>query len=148
MATKCARPRSSCCTLPCVCLQRPAHRSTGFQVTSRNAPRSPVLAVLRSVLRLHRTTLPPPLRTLGDEFLREEFRRHHAANASTAQWGAFVREWQRYASQLRGEATAPMARSGELDAETRAALSPEQRAQLDRLRAETERLRGHGGQEP
>jgi hypothetical protein len=131
-----------------MCLQRPAHRSTSLHVTSSNAPRSPVLAALRSVLRLHRTTLPPPLRSLGDEFLREEFRRHHAANASSAQWGAFVTEWQRYASQLRGEATAPMARSGELDAETRAALSPEQRAQLDRLRAETERLREQSGQDP
>jgi len=59
-----------------------------------------------------------------------------------------VTEGQRYASQLRGEATAPMARSGELDAETRAALSPEQRAQLDRLRAETERLREQSGQDP
>ena len=106
---------------------------------------SVVLAVLRDVLRVHRLKLPPPMRQLGDDFLREEFRRHRAAGTTRAQWVAFVREWQRYVQQLRGEATAASARSGELDAETRAALSSEQRAQLERLREETQRLRGLAG---
>ena len=48
------------------------------------------------------------------------------------------------AMQLRGEATAASARSGELDPETLAALSPEQRKQLEQLRLETQRLRGVG----
>ena len=110
--------------------------------------RSAVLAVLRDVLRLHRSKLPPPMRQLGDDFLREEFRRHRAASTTREQWAVFVREWRRYVQQLRGEATTASARSGELDAETRAALSPEQRAQLERLREETQRLRGLAGSEP
>ena len=81
--------------IPCV----PSHGSAGSACEVFHVRRSPVLAAMRGVLRLHRTTLPPPLRVLGDDFLREEFRRHVAANATREQWREFVTEWERYTKQ-------------------------------------------------
>lgn len=51
----------------------------------------------KTVLRLHRG-LPVEMRTLGDEYVREEFRRHKRANSEEAK--TFVTEWTRYAVEL------------------------------------------------
>lgn len=57
----------------------------------------------RRLLRLHRS-LPPALRDLGDRYVKEEFRRHKAAEPAEAQ--RFLREWEasvrRPAGQGRG----------------------------------------------
>ncbi|NXW74362.1 SDHF3 factor, partial [Hirundo rustica] len=45
----------------------------------------------RRLLRLHRS-LPPALRDLGDRYVKEEFRRHKAAEPAEAQ--RFLREWE------------------------------------------------------
>ena len=79
----------------------PGYGFAGIACITFHVWRSPVLAAMRGVLRLHRTTLPPPLRVLGDDFLREEFRRHAAANATREQWREFVAEWERYTKQAR-----------------------------------------------
>ncbi|NWU97788.1 SDHF3 factor, partial [Upupa epops] len=45
----------------------------------------------RRILRLHRA-LPAALRALGDRYVREEFRKHKAAQPAEAQ--RFLREWE------------------------------------------------------
>lgn len=51
----------------------------------------------RRLLQLHRS-LPPALRDLGDRYVKEEFRRHKAAEPAEAQ--RFLREWEASARRL------------------------------------------------
>ncbi|NXN99299.1 SDHF3 factor, partial [Rhinopomastus cyanomelas] len=50
-----------------------------------------VRALYRRILRLHRA-LPAALRALGDRYVREEFRKHKAAQPAEVQ--RFLREWE------------------------------------------------------
>jgi hypothetical protein len=92
------------------------------------------LALYRRILRLHRTKLPFHLRQLGDSYVREEFRRH---KKSEAKWlVAFFREWNGYAQQLETQRVMDGEIGANLGPEADRALSPEQREQLLKLRAE------------
>ncbi|XP_066053165.1 succinate dehydrogenase assembly factor 3, mitochondrial isoform X1 [Chamaea fasciata] len=53
----------------------------------------------RRLLQLHRS-LPPALRDLGDRYVKEEFRRHKAAEPAEAQ--RFLREWEASARRPAG----------------------------------------------
>ena len=44
--------------------------------------------------RVHRG-LPPPMRALGDRYVRDEFDRHRAGQTTAAQWHAFHTEWSK-----------------------------------------------------
>jgi hypothetical protein len=63
-----------------------------------------LLSLFRSILRLHRERLPPPMRAMGDTYVKSEFRRHLRGSTTEEQWGVFVAEWQRYAAMLGGSA--------------------------------------------
>ncbi|EFN51875.1 hypothetical protein CHLNCDRAFT_139794 [Chlorella variabilis] len=63
-----------------------------------------LLSLLRSILRLHRGRLPPPMRGMGDAYVLSEFRRHLKAQTTEEQWRVFATEWQRYAAMLGGTA--------------------------------------------
>ena len=95
-------------------------------------------ALLRSILRLH-TALPPTQRLLGDRMVLAEFRA--AADALRAGklkpelQKEFVEAWQGYSAVLRGQRQ-PQHDEHSLER----SLSPEQREQLSRLRAEAEKL--------
>lgn len=65
---------------------------------------APVLALFRQILRLHRDKLPPPMRAMGDTYVKDEFSRHLRGNTSEAQWQVFMQEWQRYHAMLSGSA--------------------------------------------
>lgn len=135
--------------------------------SSRQAA-APVLSLFRRVMRLH-GRLPPPMRTMGDAYARDEFRRHLRGKTTAQQWRAFVEEWERYCELLtprEGEADALgssaatveearsvpseslspeelerfVALSGELPETATQSLSPEQRARLERLREEALRF--------
>jgi hypothetical protein len=94
-----------------------------------------LLAGYRTVLRVHRTRLPPPMRELGDQYVRTEFRAWAAARAVTpAQWREFGDQWRRYVDMLLGVADSPEATSGDIPPEMLGQLNDEQKAQLDRLR--------------
>lgn len=53
----------------------------------------------RSVLRVHRYLTAPEMRSLGDAYVRDEFRRHRKG-ASAAQLERFFGEWRAYVSGL------------------------------------------------
>lgn len=115
-----------------------------------------VFALFRSILRLHRRALPPPMRTMGDTYVASEFKRHLKNSKTTQeQWQTFAREWQRYAAMLGGTAdqqgataapqqqpdvasvTAAIAKgSGDMTEQLLEHMSPDQRQQLIKLQQE------------
>lgn len=105
---------------------------------------SRLLSVYRQILRAHRSQLPPPLRALGDGYVRSEVRRHADAKTTPAQWAQFEEQWCAYLSGLSGRADADEAHGAtvplnEVDVAT---LTPEQREQLDRLKEAARELGG------
>jgi len=99
--------------------------------------RGALLALYRDVLRAHRKVLPPPMRALGDRYLRDEFRRHKEGNTSDNQWRAFAAEWQSYVATLNGSGAEL---SGDISPEMVENLTPEQKEQLAKLQDEAHRL--------
>lgn len=61
-----------------------------------------VLRLYKTILRLHRS-LPNELRQLGDQYVREEFRRHKTAQTEFVT--NFMVEWSEYARILTRQAT-------------------------------------------
>ncbi|XP_002713734.1 succinate dehydrogenase assembly factor 3, mitochondrial [Oryctolagus cuniculus] len=58
---------------------------------------SKVRALYRRILQLHRV-LPPDLKALGDQYVKDEFRRHKAVGSDEAR--RFLQEWEVYATVL------------------------------------------------
>ncbi|XP_073532575.1 succinate dehydrogenase assembly factor 3, mitochondrial [Phyllobates terribilis] len=58
---------------------------------------SQVRALYRKILLLHRT-LPLHLKALGDQYVKDEFRRHKNVGQSEAK--LFMKEWEGYAAML------------------------------------------------
>uniref|UniRef100_A0A8C0W6B3 Succinate dehydrogenase assembly factor 3 n=1 Tax=Castor canadensis TaxID=51338 RepID=A0A8C0W6B3_CASCN len=52
---------------------------------------SRVRALYRRILQLHRV-LPPDLKALGDQYVKDEFRRHKTVSSDEAQ--RFLQEWE------------------------------------------------------
>lgn len=90
------------------------------------------LRLYRTILRLHKAKLPAEMRKLGDAYVREEFKRHKAAKPKFL--GSFYAEWTAYVEQL-DKAPAHNIGRGLTEADM-AALSDEQRGQLNVLREE------------
>ncbi|KAM6152226.1 succinate dehydrogenase assembly factor 3, mitochondrial [Erethizon dorsatum] len=59
---------------------------------------SRVRALYRRILQLHRL-LPLDLKALGDQYVKDEFRRHKTVGSEEAQ--RFLQEWEVYAAALR-----------------------------------------------
>ncbi|XP_036992593.1 succinate dehydrogenase assembly factor 3, mitochondrial isoform X1 [Artibeus jamaicensis] len=59
---------------------------------------SRVRALYRRILLLHRV-LPPDLKALGDQYVKDEFRRHKTVGSDEAR--RFLQEWEAYAAVLR-----------------------------------------------
>mmetsp|Transcript_5040 Transcript_5040/g.12815 ORF Transcript_5040/g.12815 Transcript_5040/m.12815 type:complete len:144 (-) Transcript_5040:47-478(-) len=113
-----------------------------------------ILGLYRQIMRAHYKQLPTPLRTLGDSYAREEFRRHLEGGKTThSQWIAFGSEWSRYLSAIAPSAGAPLASfSGDLSPELMGSMTPEQQMQLQQLKEEAlsfraEHLQGGGKEE-
>lgn len=98
-----------------------------------------IFSLYRQLLRLHRSILPPPMRRLGDQYIKAEFQLHLSPKTTEAQWREFVKQWQEYADVLVGQASS---RSGELPPEVVASLSAEQRKKLDELKEYAQQLAG------
>ncbi|XP_051007909.1 succinate dehydrogenase assembly factor 3, mitochondrial [Acomys russatus] len=58
---------------------------------------SRVRSLYRRILQLHRA-LPPDLKALGDQYVKDEFRRHKTVGSGEAQ--RFLKEWETYAAVL------------------------------------------------
>ncbi|XP_017953610.1 succinate dehydrogenase assembly factor 3, mitochondrial isoform X1 [Drosophila navojoa] len=102
-----------------------------------------VRLLYKTILRLHRG-LPTELRALGDNYVRDEFRRHLKCNPMEAQ--LFMTEWARYASTitkqlgLRGK---PKGELGEpLDSQSVEMLKDDQVVQLYELMLAAKGLHG------
>lgn len=104
-----------------------------------------IIALYRAVLRCHAQRLPPPLRSMGDSYARDEFRRHHKANppATAKQWEQFALEWAKYVEMMEGRGDLNSASpSGSLDDSMLRHMSEEQLQRLDMLKQEAEKLGG------
>lgn len=64
-------------------------RSTRGAMPARHVSR--VRALYRRILLLHRA-LPPDLKALGDQYVKDEFRRHKTVGSDEAQ--RFMQEWE------------------------------------------------------
>jgi hypothetical protein len=106
-------------------------------MTTITNARGALLGLYRDVLRVHRKVLPPPMRALGDRYMRDEFRRHKEGNTTESQWRAFAAEWQQYVATLNGSG-AEM--SGDITPDIMETMSPEQKEQLAKLHNEAHRL--------
>ncbi|XP_055253563.1 succinate dehydrogenase assembly factor 3, mitochondrial-like [Moschus berezovskii] len=62
---------------------------------------SRVRASYRRILLLHRV-LPPDLKDLGDQYVKDEFRSHKTTGSKEAE--RFLQEWEAYAAVLRQQA--------------------------------------------
>lgn len=98
--------------------------------------------LFRSLMRLHRAKLPPPMRAVGDRYVRDEFRRHRDATPSMTpeQWTEFTKQWQAYARMLDGTADrlpdGTENPAGGLSDDLLRGLNDEQRARLGALQRE------------
>ncbi|XP_043823273.1 succinate dehydrogenase assembly factor 3, mitochondrial [Dromiciops gliroides] len=97
---------------------------------------SRVRLLYRRLLALHRA-LPPDLRALGDQYVKDEFRRHKGVGREEAL--RFLREWERYAEMLQQQTSAAekMALGARLTKEQLDDFSEEQIGQLQELMQET-----------
>lgn len=93
-----------------------------------------LLAGYRTILRVHRERLPPPMRTMGDAFARSEFRAWAASKSAPDQWREFGAQWTRYVDMLLGVADTAEAASGDIPAEMLGQLNEAQQEQLEKLR--------------
>lgn len=66
---------------------------------SRTKNLLPPLILYRQILRTHRL-LPPSLRSLGDDYVKAEFRRHKDV-ANSIQIVGFIDQWQVYLDKLK-----------------------------------------------
>eukprot|EP00408_Alexandrium_pacificum_P016857 CAMPEP_0171187134 /NCGR_PEP_ID=MMETSP0790-20130122/17164_1 /TAXON_ID=2925 /ORGANISM="Alexandrium catenella, Strain OF101" /LENGTH=105 /DNA_ID=CAMNT_0011652185 /DNA_START=97 /DNA_END=414 /DNA_ORIENTATION=+ len=86
--------------------------------------------LFRSIMRLHRTKLPVPMRSLGDAYVRREFRLHYEPGVKEAHRAMFLGEWHGYAQTIGGQQDVV---GQELSAEQRGKLNDEQKKQLKDL---------------
>lgn len=97
---------------------------------------SELLRLYRAILRLH-TQLPSGAqRFLGDQYVKAEFR-DHVKKASDAQMKEFCKAWTGYREiliQQLADTSQPVGK--DIDSSLHGELSPEQRVDVDRLRAE------------
>jgi hypothetical protein len=101
--------------------------------TAAASSRARALALYRDVLRAHRA-LPAAMRSLGDAYVREEFRRHRSAKPQFL--GGFFREWEAYVASLRAGPVLELQPGRNLSPDVIATMSDDQQAQLARLRQE------------
>ncbi|CCI45107.1 unnamed protein product [Albugo candida] len=98
--------------------------------------RRDVLRLYKSILSLHQRQLDPQLRVIGDQYVREEFKRHK--NASMEYVSPFLTEWKQYEDTLRSK---PKLHIGEnLSSSTERLLSEEQKKQLHTLKETADSL--------
>jgi hypothetical protein len=103
----------------------------------------PILQLFREILKVHRVKLAGPLRDIGDDYVKAEFRNHLRGKTTSDQWSQFVKQWKQYLSFVNGsaDAKAPMVNtSGELSEDVLEAMSPDQRKRMDLLREEAKKF--------
>jgi hypothetical protein len=64
-----------------------------------SGPREAV-GLYRAILKVHRSKLPPPIREMGNRYVKEEFKAHFQADTTEQQWKIFLLEWTKYFGML------------------------------------------------
>ncbi|CAN8074095.1 unnamed protein product [Agarophyton chilense] len=90
------------------------------------------LSLYRRIMRLHRLKLPDIQRSIGDQYVRQEFRAHR--DVKPEQQNQFLQQWEDYAAHLTMEADF-FGLGRDLAEKEVEALNDDQKAQLERLRA-------------
>ena len=117
-----------------------------------NAPRTaaePILKLFKEIMKVHRTKLAGPLKDIGDDYVRHEFRNHRRGKTTQSQWQVFVEQWRGYLSFVDGSAgskTPVVNTSGDLSEEIMEAMSPDQRRRVEMLREETKNFNAVEGE--
>mmetsp|Transcript_66092 Transcript_66092/g.213127 ORF Transcript_66092/g.213127 Transcript_66092/m.213127 type:complete len:105 (+) Transcript_66092:107-421(+) len=86
--------------------------------------------LFREIMRLHRTKLPATMRSLGDTYVRREFRLHYKPDVKEAHRAMFLGEWRGYARTIGSQQDVV---GQALTDEQRAKLNDEQKKQLSDL---------------
>lgn len=81
----------------------------------------------RSIMRLHRTKLPAPMRSLGDAYVRREFRLHCKPGVESKHMQMFLQEWGAYMQTISAQASIV---GKEMSEEQVGKLNKEQKKQL------------------
>merc|ERR1712060_165645 len=87
-------------------------------------------SLFRSIMRLHRTKLPAPMRSLGDAYVRKEFRLHYKPDVKDNHRKMFLSEWGHYVQTISSQASVV---GKELSDDQRSKLNDEQKTQLGNL---------------
>ncbi|XP_059964467.1 succinate dehydrogenase assembly factor 3, mitochondrial isoform X2 [Mesoplodon densirostris] len=72
---------------------------------------SRVRALYRRILLLHRV-LPPDLKALGDQYVKDEFRRHKTVGSDEAE--RFLQEWEKTVANIRANSSGEISVQGPL----------------------------------
>ncbi len=92
------------------------------------------LLLYRQILREHRRKLPPIMRAVGDDYLRNEFRLHKKVS-SAAHLDLFMDGWRQYLSSLQRSADGKVGRN--ISSEEQNFFSKEQQTKMKELLTET-----------
>eukprot|EP00162_Nutomonas_longa_P001675 comp12232_c0_seq1/m.15854 comp12232_c0_seq1/g.15854 ORF comp12232_c0_seq1/g.15854 comp12232_c0_seq1/m.15854 type:complete len:119 (+) comp12232_c0_seq1:11-367(+) len=87
-----------------------------------------IVVLFRDILRTHRAKLPGTLRSVGDKYVKQEFRLHWKAKPNHVE--RFLREWRGYLDQF----SARNVPAADLDPNVVATMTPDQQKQLQRLK--------------
>ncbi|KAI8592617.1 ACN9 protein-like protein, mitochondrial precursor [Geranomyces variabilis] len=102
-----------------------------------SSARPPVLELYKSIRRLHKR-LPPALRAVGNNYVKDEFQRHKKAEPAFVK--GFMKEWMAYRDTLRQQVSQAPFEAGatpigrKLQSEELDSLSHQQLGQLHALK--------------
>lgn len=110
------------------------------------------LSLYRSILRTHSKSLPHEMRSLGDAYVKSEFRLHKNVT-NDVQLNNFFKEWNKYLQHIREISIAKQTKATGLDdsikadfgvnLDTNVEMNEEQKIQLQKLRLEAAKLEGN-----
>jgi hypothetical protein len=124
-------------------------RRNNIQIVTKSimSAKRKALMMYRQVLRLHRQKLPAVQRSIGDKYVKEEFRAHQNLPEDSEFHEGFFSGWEDYCQELHRfkpmEGAKGWSKDGireqvllgrDLNSTEIAALSPEQKQQLDLLK--------------
>ncbi|QWU86270.1 hypothetical protein CA3LBN_000488 [Candidozyma haemuli] len=112
-----------------------AKAEIGSDFDRKTPPLLPPLKLYRSILRAHRLKLPSELRSLGDEYVKAEFKAHKNTDNALHIVG-FLTQWQDYLRSIDGGTW----QEGKMTQQDLDKMSPEQVSQLYELMQETKRI--------
>ena len=93
------------------------------------------LQLFRVIMRLHRSKLPFAMKSIGDSYVRKEFRTHmYSGTCSQAQFVQFLSAWRSYADMIRSQDNVV---GKPLSEEQKRLLTEKQKDQLDELEKAT-----------